>query len=100
VALRRRELAIRLTLGARPGSVGRLVVRQGVWLVGVGVAIGLLLVRFAENALARVLYEVSPQDLTSIVIATAILLAAALVACVPPAIRAMRVDPVDGLRAE
>jgi predicted permease len=100
VALRTRELAIRLTLGAHPFTVGNLVVRQSAVLVVVGLTIGLALIRVAERALTRVLYEVTPSDLGSAAMATALLLGAALIACIPPAVRAMRVDPVEGLRAE
>jgi predicted permease len=100
VALRTRELAIRLTLGARPASVGHLVIRQSVVLVVVGLVVGLALIRVAEGVLVRVLYDVAPTDIGSTALATGILLIAALVACVPPALRAMRVDPVVGLRAE
>ena len=69
-------------------------------LVVAGVAVGLVLIQLAASALSRVLYEVAPSDVGSAAIAGAVLLAAALVACIPPAIRAMRVDPVEGLRAE
>jgi putative ABC transport system permease protein len=100
VALRTRELAIRLTLGARPLTVGGLVVRQSAVLVAIGLVVGLVVVRAAESALTRVLYEVSPSDMGSTVGASGLLLAAALIACIPPALRAMRVDPVEGLRAE
>jgi ABC-type antimicrobial peptide transport system permease subunit len=100
VALRTRELAIRLTLGARPFSVGNIVVRQSAVLVVIGVVVGLVLIQLAASALTRVLYEVAPSDMRSAAIAAGVLLAAALVACLPPAIRAMRVDPVEGLRAE
>jgi ABC-type antimicrobial peptide transport system permease subunit len=100
VALRTRELAIRLTLGARPAEVGRLVIRHSIALVAIGLAAGFAIVRFAESALSRVLFEVSPGDAGSTTAAGAILFLAALVACVPPAIRAMRVDPVEGLRVE
>ncbi|HUE85283.1 MAG TPA: ADOP family duplicated permease [Vicinamibacterales bacterium] len=100
VALRTRELAIRLTLGARPAAVGGLVVRQSALLVLAGLVVGLVVVRTAEGALSRVLFEVSPSDMTSTLAASAVLVAAALVACIPPALRAMRVDPVVGLRAE
>jgi putative ABC transport system permease protein len=100
VALRTRELAIRLTLGARPAAVGNIVIRQSAVLVGAGVIVGLVLIQVAERALTRVLFEVTPSDVSSTAIASGLLLAAALVACVPPAIRAMRVDPVEGLRAE
>jgi putative ABC transport system permease protein len=100
VALRTRELAIRLTLGARPLTVGGSVVRQSVGLVVVGLTAGLALVHFAQSALTRVLYEIAPNDVRSTVIATAVLVAASLAACLPPALRAMNVDPVAGLRVE
>lgn len=100
VALRTRELAIRLTLGARPLGVGGLVLRQSAMLVAAGLVAGLAIVRLSETALASVLFEVSPTDIGSTATAAALLVVAALVACVPPALRAMRVDPVEGLRAE
>ena len=100
VALRTRELAIRLTLGAKPAAVGSLVVRQSAILVVAGLIVGIVMIRAAQGALARVVYGVSPSDLGSIAAATIVLLAAALIACIPPALRAMRVDPVEGLRAE
>jgi predicted permease len=100
VALRTRELAIRLTLGAKPAEVGALVVRQSAVLVIAGVAAGIVIIRFAESALERVVFGVTTSDATALVTASALLLLAALIACVPPALRAMRVDPVEGLRAE
>jgi predicted permease len=100
VALRKRELAIRLTLGASPVSVGRLVLGQSVALIATGLLAGILLIRAAERALATVLFEISPTDPVAAAIASALLLVAALAACTPPALRAMRVDPVEGLRAE
>jgi ABC-type antimicrobial peptide transport system permease subunit len=93
-------LAIRLTLGARPSSVGALVIRQSAVLVVVGLVAGMAIIRLAESALARVLFGVTASDTTALVTAGSFLLLAALVACVPPALRAMRVDPVEGLRAE
>ena len=100
VALRTRELAIRLTLGARPVSVGIRVIRQSVVLIAAGLIVGLGIIRLAETALTRVLFDMSPRDPASLVAACALLVVVALVACVPPALRALRVDPVDGLRAE
>jgi putative ABC transport system permease protein len=100
VALRTRELAIRLTLGAKPAAVGGLVIRQSAVLIGLGLVVGLLLIQVAESALARVLFGVTPSDALSTLTASAVLLAAALMACIPPALRAMRVDPVVGLRAD
>jgi putative ABC transport system permease protein len=100
VATRTRELAIRLTLGAKPSSVGALVVGQSAVLVVIGVAAGLVLIRLGESALARVVFGVTTSDAAALIAASALLLIAALIACVPPALRAMRVDPVEGLRAE
>jgi putative ABC transport system permease protein len=100
VAQRTRELAIRLTLGARPAGVGALVVRQSVVLVVLGLTAGIVIVQLAEAILTRVLFEVQPGDVGAIATASALLLAAALLASVPPALKAMRVDPVVGLRVE
>lgn len=100
VALRTRELAIRLTLGAKPVVVGALVIRQSAVLVMTGLVIGMGIIRLAESALSRVLFGVTASDAIALVTAGSFLLLAAMVACVPPALRAMRVDPVEGLRAE
>jgi ABC-type antimicrobial peptide transport system permease subunit len=77
-----------------------LVVRQGAVLVGIGLAGGLAVVQLSQGLLARVLYGVSPGDATSLLSAALLIVATVLAACVPPAVRAMRVDPVEGLRAE
>jgi len=100
VALRQRELAIRLTLGARPVSVGASLVRHSVVLVAIGLACGWALVQTAQGALATVLFGVTPSDAASTASAALLLFVAALVASLPPAWRAMRVDPVEGLRAD
>ena len=77
-----------------------LVLRHSLGLVAVGLVVGLALLRLADAALARVLYEVSPGDALSAASGSVVLLLAAVVACAPAALRAMRVDPVDRLRAE
>lgn len=100
VALRARELAIRLTLGARPSGVGGLILRQSAVLILAGLAAGVAIIRAAEAALTRVLYDVTPGDLGSTLAAGGLLAAVALAACIPPVLRAMRVDPVEGLRSE
>ena len=100
VALRTRELAIRLTLGAKPSTVGALVLGQSAVLVVAGLAVGLVFVRLAESALTRVVFGVTTTDALALVTASSLLLIAAVVACVPAALRAMRVNPVDGLRSE
>jgi putative ABC transport system permease protein len=100
VALRTRELAIRLTLGAKPAAVGGLVIRQSAVLIAIGLVVGLALIRVGEGVLARVLFGVTATDPLSLLAASGVLVAAALIACIPPALRAMRVDPVVGLRTE
>jgi len=100
VAMRQRELAIRLTLGAQPAGVGLLILRQGMLLVLVGLVVGGVIVRLAEQVLTRVLFDVSPSDVSSTAAAAGLLLVASLAACLIPAWRAMRVDPVEGLRLE
>lgn len=100
VALRRRELAIRLTLGARPASVGAVVLKQGAVLICLGLAAGWGLVRLGDTALARVLFGVSPGDATSTALAGGLLLTASILACLPAALRAANVDPVEGLRVD
>jgi len=98
--VRTRELAIRLALGARPSAIGGIILRQSASLATVGLLAGLALVRAGEGALSRVLYEVSPSDVAALTAASLLLLVAALGAGLAPARRAMRVDPVEGLRAE
>ena len=100
VAQRTRELAIRLTLGARPVSVGAGVVRQSAALVAIGLVVGLGIVRVSEAVLTRVLIDLSPHDPGSLAAAGILLAVVAIGACVPPAVRALRVDPVEGLRVE
>lgn len=100
VALRRRDLAIRMTLGARPSSIAAAVVRHSLILALVGLVIGLILVQAARGALTTVLFGVTTTDLPSGAAAAALLFAAALLASLPPAWRAMRVDPVENLRAD
>ena len=97
VALRKRELAIRLTLGARPVSVAAAVIRHCAILAAAGLISGLLIVRLANSALATVLFGVKPGDVTSTIVAALLLLAAALLASLLPAWRATQVNPVEGL---
>jgi putative ABC transport system permease protein len=100
VALRRRELAIRLTLGERPRSVAAAVVRRSAVLVGIGLVVGVALVQAARGLLSTVLFGVTPHDSTSVAAGAVLLFVAAVIASLPPAWRAMRVDPVEGLRSE
>jgi len=98
VAQHTREIGIRMALGARPGSILKLVVGRGLVLVGAGVVIGILasfgLTRFIEN----MLFGVTPTDPLTFVMIVALLGLVALLACLIPAQRAMRVDPIVVLR--
>ncbi len=97
---RRRELAIRLALGAQPLSLAALVTAQGVGLAFAGIAAGVTAAQLASGLLERVLYETRSTDALAVGGASAILLIAALVACVAPARRAATVAPAEGLRGE
>jgi predicted permease len=97
---RRRELAIRLALGAQPLSLAALVTAQGVGLAFAGIAAGVTAAQLASGLLERVLYETRSTDALAVGGASAILLIAALVACAAPARRAATVAPAEGLRGE
>ncbi len=100
VATRTRELGIRLALGARPGDVMSLVLRQGILQTALGVTIGLTLALLAGQALSKMLYRVSPLDPLALGIAAGLIALAALGACFIPARRATKVDPMVALRCE
>ena len=95
---RRRELAIRLALGARPSMLARSVTLQGVTLVAIGTVIGIAASRAAGTLLQAVLFETGISDPLAVIGAAVLLLGAALFACALPAWRAARVEPLDGLR--
>jgi predicted permease len=98
VAQHTREIGIRMALGARPQAILKLIMGRGFVLVSIGVAVGVLasfgLTRFIEN----MLFGVTPTDPLTFVIIVAILGAVALLACLIPAQRAMRVNPIVVLR--
>jgi predicted permease len=95
---RRREIGVRMALGASQESVSLLVLRQGMAVVMSGVAVGVGLAFLLGRALSRFLYGVSGSDFLSIGSATLVLLVVALVACYLPARSASRVDPLVALR--
>ncbi|MEZ5291773.1 MAG: ADOP family duplicated permease [Vicinamibacterales bacterium] len=98
VGRRRREMGIRLAVGGSPGGILGLVYRQGMALVLTGLAIGLAATAGLGRLLRGTLAPSASMDVTTGVLAAAILLVAATIACVVPARRAMRVDPAETLR--
>jgi ABC-type antimicrobial peptide transport system permease subunit len=97
---RQHEIGIRMALGARPRSVLALVIRQAVVLVGAGIGIGALAALAVNRLLASLLVGVTSYDPLTFASVSAIMLAAALVACYIPARRATKVDPQAALRHE
>ena len=97
---RLQELSVRLALGAAPGDVVWLVLRQGMVPVTVGVALGVAGALGLTNLLGHLLYSVSPLDPAAFVVAPLVLVGVALGAMLPPAWRASRVNPMVALRAE
>ena len=100
VARRTREIGVRMALGARPGDVLRLIVRQGIALSAGGAVLGILGALAATRYLASLLYGVRPDDWLTFAAVSFSLGLVALAACYIPARRAMRVDPMVALRYE
>jgi predicted lysophospholipase L1 biosynthesis ABC-type transport system permease subunit len=100
VAQRRREIGIRLALGAQPGNVGRLILGNGLRLTAIGLVLGVVAALGLVRVMRSLLYEVEPTDPASVAAVVAILLATAVVASWWPARRAMQVNPVTLLREE
>jgi putative ABC transport system permease protein len=94
----RRDIGIRLALGGNPFSVGRSVVFQGLAVVAVGVALGIGSTFLTTKLVSSVLFGVSATDPATVITVPALLMTAALLACVVPARRAARVDPVEVLK--
>ena len=98
VSQRSRELGLRTALGAAPSALLRLVLSDGLALTAVGIFLGGAVAVAATRLLAYMLYKVSPRDPVAFVAALVVMILAALVACLMPAWRASRTDPVKALR--
>jgi ABC-type antimicrobial peptide transport system permease subunit len=98
VVRRTREIGIRLALGAQRSEVAGLIVRQGMSLVALGSAIGLMLAVAASRLLTRLLFGALPVDVVTFAAAVLVFAAVGLAACYVPARCAVGVDPVNALR--
>ncbi len=100
VARRTQEIGVRMALGAQPGDVLRMVLRDGLRIALAGIAGGSVLGALLLPLLATMLFEIGLADPVSLGVAIGALLAVALLACYLPARRAVSIDPVTALRAE
>ena len=100
VARRTREIGIRMALGAEPSAVQKMILREGATMIVTGVSLGLLIGLGLGQALASMLYKVSPVDPVTFVVAPVVLAVVAILACYFPARRATRVNPLTALRSE
>jgi len=100
VSQRTNEIGIRMAMGAAQGSILRMILRQGVWIIAAGLLAGILLAVAISRLVAGFISGVSPYDPLTYFTVSALLCSVALVACYLPARRATRVDPVVALRYE
>jgi putative ABC transport system permease protein len=96
----RREIAIRLALGAQRGNILKMVLRRGLGLAAAGAGLGVAGALIVSHLMAGLLYGVSPTDLSTFAGVTLVLTTVALAASYIPALRAMRLDPITTLRSE
>ena len=97
VARRRSEIGIRMALGAGQGNVMRLVMRQGMLPVVVGLAAGAVAALWIGQYVSSLLFQVSPRDPAAFALASGVLIAVSAAACWIPARRATRVNPIEAL---
>ena len=100
VGQRRREIGIRMALGADRGLILSMVLRRGLALIGIGLGVGLLASLGAVQSLKSFLYGVSPMDIPTYLAVAIMLLAVGSLAALIPARRAASIEPTQALRAE
>jgi ABC-type antimicrobial peptide transport system permease subunit len=98
VGQRTREIGIRIAVGAQSTNILQLVIRRGLKLAGIGLLIGVVAALALSRLMGSLLYGVSANDPLSLIIAILVLGLAALLACLLPALRASRIDPITALR--
>jgi putative ABC transport system permease protein len=100
VSWRTQEIGIRMALGAQRSDVLKLIVGQGMLMTMIGVVIGLGAAFALSRLLASLLYGVSPTDALTFIAVSTLLIVVSLIACIIPARRATKVDPIVALRSE
>ncbi|HZM97423.1 MAG TPA: ABC transporter permease [Vicinamibacterales bacterium] len=100
VAERRREIVVRIALGAAPPAIVRMVVGQGLKLVSIGLAAGIVVSYLAARLVASLLYQTESHDVITFGSVPLVLMLIALVACALPAWRASRVEPISAMRSD
>jgi len=98
VSQRAREIGVRIALGAQATNILRLVIRHGLKIFGTGLVIGILSTLFLSRYIQSLLFGVSSNDPISFGLAVLVLAVTGLLACVLPALRAIRIDPISALR--
>ncbi len=100
VTQRTREIGVRMALGAHQNGILQLIIRQGLQIVLLGMAIGIAASLALSRVLGTLLYQVEPTDAGTLMSVSLVLLGVAVIAAVIPARRAARVDPLTALRYE
>jgi putative ABC transport system permease protein len=100
VASRKREIGIRMSLGAQPQDILLMILREGVLLAFTGVIIGTAAALALNRFISSLLYGISPTDIVTLTWSAFTLIAAALIACLIPALRSSRIEPATVLRYE
>lgn len=100
VSQRRREIGVRMALGAQRGEILMMVLRRAALIAGVGLAAGLIGAYWTGRALEAALFGVAPTDLPTMVVVTSLVGIVSLAGGLAPALRASRIDPVKAIRAE